>query len=92
MCIFIPGDLYGNLFFLQMPVDGETCGDNHNTNLELLAHYHDHIAWLWFGGFCYIIVSTSGAYAALRLTISPNVEAVTRPHRCTIHSPDWSSP
>ena len=57
MCIFIPGDLYGNLFFLQMPVDGETCEDNHNTNLELLAHYHDHIAWLWFGGFCYIIVS-----------------------------------
>ena len=40
----------------------------------------------------YNSLSTSGAYAVLRLTISPNVEAVTRPRRCTIHSPDWSLP
>ena len=71
MCIFIPGDLYGNLFFLQMPVDGETCGDNHNTNLELLARYHDQysMALVW-RVLLYNSLSTSGAYAALRLTIS----------------------
>ena len=43
-------------------------------------------------GLLYSSLSTSGAYATLCRTISPNVEAVTRPQRRITHSPDWSSP
>ena len=43
-------------------------------------------------GLLYSSLATSGAYATFRLTISPNVEAVTCQRHCTTHSPDWSSP
>ena len=91
---FIPGNLCEILFFLQMLVDGETCGDTHSTNYELLVHYHAHTAWPWFYIVCYIANSfvMSGMCDAFRLMMSPNTEAVTRPRRCTTHSPDWSSP
>ena len=40
----------------------------------------------------YSSLSTSGAYAAFRLTISPNIDVVIHPRLCRTHSPDSSSP
>ena len=75
----IPGNLCETH---RCPIDGEICGGTHSTNLMHLAHYHDHTAYiaLVIRVLLYSSLSTSGVYAAFHLTISPNVDAVTRPN------------
>ena len=76
---FIPGNLCEILFFLQMLVDGETYGDTHSTNYELLAHYHAYCMALVLHCLLYNSFVSSGMCDAFRLMMSPHTEAVTRP-------------